>query len=348
MLRRAPARGFQKLEDIGAVREVALIDRAQAVEEAYRQARLRPNAQGLPSEVLVVAPTHEEIDAVTAAIRAARKNSGELGEGILFESHVPLNYTTAQKSDRRNFRPGQILEFHRAVKGVAKNEALEVLRIDAHGITARNARGEERSFTARQARAFSVYDRQEIEVAPGERLLLMANRRETEFRATNGELVTVDGIDQQGRIHLADGRVLPAHYRQFSYGYAVTAHRSQGKTVDAVVISADAMSQELFYVAASRGRHAITVVTSDKELLRRSVTRSGQRQSASELARKAEAPRPAGYRGGESRGLESARLIAPEAWSEDISSPFLRSQGIPSLLQQPTENNQGQSYGYQS
>ena len=117
--------------------------------------------------------------------------------------------------------------------------------------------------------------------------------------------------------------------------------------MDAVVISADAMSQELFYVAASRGRHAITVVTSDKEL-RRSITRSGQRQSAAELAQKAEAPRPAGYRGGESRGLGCARQIGPEAWSEDISSPFLRSEGIPSILQQPTEKTQGQSYGYQS
>jgi conjugative relaxase-like TrwC/TraI family protein len=348
MLRRAPARGFEKLEEIGAVCEVPLTDRAQTVEEAYRQTRLRPNAQGLPSEVLVVAPTHEEIDAVTAAIRAARKNAGELGESLRFESHGPLNYTTAQKSDPRNFRPGQILEFHRAVKGVAKNEALEVLRIDAHGITARNVRREERAFTPRQARAFSVYDRQEIEVASGERLLLMANRRGTGFRATNGELVTVDGFDRQGRIRLADGRVLPAHYRQFTYGYAVTAHRSQGKTVDAVVISADAMSQELFYVAASRGRHAITVVTSDKELLRHSIACSGRRQSASELARKAETPGQARYRGGEPRGLGSARHIAPEAGSEDISSPILRSHAIPSLLQQPAPNTQGQSYGYQS
>jgi hypothetical protein len=176
----------------------------------------------------------------------------------------------------------------------------------------------------------------------------MANRRGTGFRATNGELVTVDGFDRQGRIRLADGRVLPAQYRQFTYGYAVTAHRSQGKTVDAVVISADAMSQELFYVAASRGRHAITVVTSDKELLRHSIARSGRRQSASELARKVEAPRPAGYRGSEPRGLGNARHIASEAGSEDISSPLLSSQGIPTLLQQQPENTQGQSYGYHS
>ena len=118
----------------------------------------------------------------------------------------------------------------------------------------------------------------------------MANRREPGFRATNGELVTVSRIDEQGRIHLQDGRALPENYKQFTHGYAVTAHRSQGKSVDAVVISADGMRKELFYVAASRGRDSITVVTSDKDLLRESVAHSVARQSASELSRKAQEP----------------------------------------------------------
>jgi hypothetical protein len=118
----------------------------------------------------------------------------------------------------------------------------------------------------------------------------MANRREPGFRATNGELVTVSRIDEQGRIHLQDGRTLPDNYKQFTHGYAVTAHRSQGKSVDAVVISADGLRKELFYVAASRGRESITVVTSDKDLLRESVARSEARQSASELLRKAQEP----------------------------------------------------------
>jgi predicted RNA-binding protein with PIN domain len=65
-----------------------------------------------------------------------------------------------------------------------------------------------------------------------------------------------------------------------------TAHRSQGKTVDTVIISADTMKKELFYAAASRGRSEIAVVTSDREQLRESVGVSTMRQSAIELARK--------------------------------------------------------------
>ena len=240
--------------------------------------------------MLVVAPTHEEIGHITEAIRAERTRTGELGQSTHQQHHVPLNWTSAEKSDVRNYAEGQVLEFHRAVKGVARHESLEVVGVEDGKVVARNARGEEREFTAKQAKCFEVYERRPIEIAPNDKLLLMANRREPGFRATNGELVTVSRIDEQGRIHLQDGRALPENYKQFTHGYAVTAHRSQGKSVDAVVISADGMRKELFYVAASRGRESITVVTSDKDLLRESVARSVARQSASELSRKAQGP----------------------------------------------------------
>jgi ATP-dependent exoDNAse (exonuclease V) alpha subunit len=309
-LRRSPERGFLKLEQIGAIREVAWRDRARAVHQAYTEAQAQSDAHGQERSVLVVCATHEEIGIVTAAIRKQRTETGTLGQSVLLERNVPLNWTTAQRGDSRNFHEGQVLEFHRAVKGAAKNETLQVVGIRANKIVARNAKGEEREFTSKQAKCFDVYERRDIEVAPNDRLLLTANRREAGLRVTNGELVTVSGVDGQGRIQLQDGRVLPEAYRHFDHGYAVTAHRSQGKSVDAVVISGDAMKKELFYVAASRGRESVTVVTSDRELLRESVARSGARQSASELSRKVQ--RRASQRG-ELRGLSGARRLARDA-----------------------------------
>ncbi|MGD0932935.1 MAG: hypothetical protein ABR902_20010, partial [Candidatus Korobacteraceae bacterium] len=82
-----------------------------------------------------------------------------------------------------------------------------------------------------------------------------------------------------------DGRQLPADYRSFTHGYAVTARRSQGKTVDSVILSCDGMQKELFYVAASRGRHGVTVITSDKERLQQMLGSSMARTSAMELLR---------------------------------------------------------------
>jgi conjugative relaxase-like TrwC/TraI family protein len=286
-LRHDPESGFDKLETMGAVREVAWMDRAQAVQQAYADAQAQPNGKGQPRNTLIVAATHEEIGQITEAIRVERTRTGEIGKSSRVRHHVPLNWTTAQKSDMRNYRDGQVLEFHRAVKGVSKNEALEVVRVQGKHVVAQNAHGEEHLFTAKQAKSFAVFERRTIEVAPNDKLLLTANRREPGFRATNGELVTVSTIDARGHIHLQDGRTLPENYQQYTHGYAVTAHRSQGKSVDAVVILADAMRKELFYVAASRGRESVTVVTSDKEVLRECIIRSGTRQSASELESKA-------------------------------------------------------------
>ena len=299
-LRRDPERGFEKLDAMGAVREVTHADRAQEVARQY-SAALETQAS-----VLVVCATHNEIERVTLAIRADRMRGGRLAEGAQLNRDVPLNWTMAQKSDLRNFSVGQVLGFNRAVKGITKNETLEVVRVADKSVVVRNAVGEERTLTGKQAKSFDVYERRSVEVANGDRLLLTANRRENAFRATNGEIVTVAEVDQAGRICLEDGRTLPAGFGHFTHGYAVTAHRSQGKSVDAVIISGDGMRKELFYVAASRGRRSVQVVTSDKESLRESVARSSTRKSASELARKA----GTAFLRGACRGIRAARHLA--------------------------------------
>jgi hypothetical protein len=234
----------------------------------------------------VVAATHDDIKSVTHAIRQDRQRAGELAKGETFAQHTPLNWTAAQKRQTKNYQPGHILEFHKAVKGVAKNEALEVIRADKTGVTARKPSGETVRITPRHANAYGVFERQDIEISAGDKLLLQANWRDKHFRATNGELVTVASVTP-GTIALEDGRAMPPKYRQFTHGYAVTAHRSQGKTVDYEIIAAERMAHDLFYVSATRAREGLTVITSDSLGLQESIAVSGDRQSATELAQRA-------------------------------------------------------------
>jgi hypothetical protein len=194
------------------------------------------------------------------------------------------------------------LGFHREVKGIQKNETVEVIEVESDRLLVRSERGAVRTLTKKQAKAFDVLERRTIEVAAGDQLVLTANRREERFRATNGEIVDVTRVDAAGRIHLNDGRILPSSFKQFAHGYAVTAHRSQGKSVDAVIISGDGMQKELFYVAASRGREQLLVITSDKDRLRESVAQSTARKSASGLARKQQS------------GLYQERLYPASRW----------------------------------
>ncbi len=299
-LRRNPERGFAKLDAMGAVRAVGFSDRAGAIVDAFA------NSKG---QTLVVCATHDEIDRVTEAIRDRKRANGQLGEGVALTRHVSLNWTKAQKADLQNYRPGQMLGFHRPVRGISKNEAVEVVTVAENGIAIRSSDGTRSTVSKRHAGSFDVLEAKPIEVSAGDRLLLTANRRDAGLRVTNGELVTVSGIDALGRIQLEDGRQLPADYRSFTHGYAVTAHRSQGKTVDSVILSGDGMQKELFYVAASRGRHSVTVITSDKERLQQTVGRSMARTSATELVR----DRTQCIRRGAPRGIEMAREMVRRA-----------------------------------
>jgi len=340
-LRLNPERGFEKLEAFGAVREAAFADRAEEVATAFREARSEGSQI---ASVLVVCPTHEEINRVTDAIRSDRKARGQLGASMDTTRQVALNWTTAEKGDVRNFRAGQLLSFHRNVKGIAKNDLVEVARVEGKHLIVRSASGSERKLTGKQARSFEVYEDRAIEVSVGDWLLLTANRREIDFRATNGELVTVAGVDE-GRIRLDDGRTLPSNYRQFSHGYAVTAHRSQGKSVDSVIISGDGMRKELFYVAASRGRQSVQIITSDREALRDTVARSTARKSASELARKAGVLLERGAR----RGLSAARELAKRNRCRQQQPQFIgrRIERQPTLVERQIKPQRSRERGHE-
>lgn len=247
-LRDEPAAGFEKLEMMGAVHEVSRADRACVVASAYR------DCESKGQKTLVVCPTHDEIDRVTDTIRSDSKSTGKLQHAVQLSRDVSLNWTTAQKSTIRNYRPGQILGFHKNVKGIRKHETVEVAGVEENRILVRKETGEVLVLTKKQAKAFDVLERRSIDVAVGDKLLLLtANRRDSSVRTTNGEIVTVSGIDDAGRVHLDDSRVLPSNFKQFTHGYAVTAHRSQGKSVDAVIISADGMRKIHMLLQAKGG-----------------------------------------------------------------------------------------------
>ena len=114
--------------------------------------------------------------------------------------------------------------------------------------------------------------------------------KDGKHRLNNGQIVTVKRFDEEGNLVLMNGWTVAKDYGHLAYGYVVTSHASQGKTVDRVFIgqsstSLTASSREQFYVSASRGRERATIYTDDKEALLEAVKRSDERLSATELMR---------------------------------------------------------------
>ena len=275
-------KAFAKLLELGAVTELPTEDGKlyQRAAKAY----LFAIRQG--KSALLVSPTWAEIEAVTERVRDALKAQGVVGQReetvTVFDS---LSWTEAQRKDLSQFAPGQRLRFVRHTKHFGRGDTVEVVATAGNDLCVRRADGSEVNFTpASVSASFDVGEARELKVAAGDWLLLQANQGR-EF--INGERVQVREI-QNGRIALADGRMLPAGFNAFTHGYAVTSHSSQSKTVDEVLLVASsrslaAVSREQFYVSISRGRERVRIFTDDTELLGQRVADSHERKAAIEL-----------------------------------------------------------------
>ena len=158
--------------------------------------------------MLLVAPTWDEIEAVTEKVRAALKTSGRLaGEEKEFQVFDSLSWTEAQKRDARQYRPGMAIHFHRRKNGFAKDETVAVVAVENDALKVQRADGSESIFPLGPGFAlFDVGEKRKLKVAAGDKLLLQANWQK---KFVNGELVEVKAI-QGDSVVLADGRVIPA------------------------------------------------------------------------------------------------------------------------------------------
>jgi len=270
---------FAQLERMGAVAEFSGDKLHDSAAKSYLKALMENKS------ALLVAPTWAEIEAVTEKVRAALKTSGRLaGEEKEFQVFDSLSWTEAQKRDARQYRPGMAIHFHRTAHGFDKDETVAVVAVENDLLKVQCPDGSEVLFQLGQGSAlFDVGEKRELKVAASDKLLLQSNWQK---KFVNGELVEVKAV-QGDSVLLADGRVIPAEYRTFTHGYAVTSHAAQGKTVDEVLLVASsrslpAINQEQFYVSISRGRERCQVFTDDAEMLRSHVTHSSARQAAVE------------------------------------------------------------------
>lgn len=271
--------GFQQLDELGWIREVADEDRDQALAAAYVET-VRAG-----KSALVVSPTHAEGERITDEIRKTLREHKLLGndERALLRL-IPANLTRGQQRDPANYQPGDVLVFHQNAKeGYRKGQRVVVggapLPLD-------------------QAERFSVFRQAALQVAAGDALRITKGgvAADGKRRLNNGDIYTVAGFTDKGDLvvrprnpkQARDEFVIGKDFGHLAHGLVVTSHASQGKTVDRVFIGQSsrsflASSREQFYVSASRGREQVQIFTDDKAELLDAVSHSDDRVSATEL-----------------------------------------------------------------
>ncbi|HWZ95346.1 MAG TPA: MobF family relaxase [Opitutaceae bacterium] len=283
---------FDRLDRMGCVRELNEHDRRDVLAKEYVEAVARKE------KPLVVAQTWNEVRAVNEAIREQLKTAGKLGPGKVLTAYQTVDGTEAQKREARFYEAGQSAYFLQRYGRFAKGDLCEIRGATERGVVlVKNGRCSTLSY--RYTDRIAVAASSKVEIAPGDRLQLKFNGKSTEGAPlNNGELVTVHGVRKNGLLVVEDEagtrKTLAPSQRLFNRGYAVTSYASQGKTVDTVLI-ADAANRATtnhnqWYVAISRGRKNVVVFTSDKEELRASVQRTGDRKLALDLKPTASVP----------------------------------------------------------
>lgn len=287
--------GFDRLDELGWVKEVPDDQRAEALTADY----LTAIREG--KSVLVVSPTHAEGRRVTAAVRDRLRAAGRLGpdEVTCFRLDAK-RWTTAERREPTGYRPGDVIEFHARGGGFRPGVRWAVTTVGRSSVGVRDPAGRVAVLPLGLAEKFEVYTPASLPLAVGDTVRVTKNATAVNGkRLVNGALARVTSVTAD-RIELDTGAVLAADFGHLAHGYVVTSHASQGKTVDRVLVAQSSLSfaasgREQFYVSASRGRDSVTVYTDDKAGLRRAIERSDPHRSATELVRPA-APAPAVWR----------------------------------------------------
>ena len=262
--------GFRQLDKLGWIKQVNQADRYKMLASDYAGAV----AQG--KSCLVVSPTHREGECITDEIRGELRRTGKLGaEQRPFRVLENANLTAAERSDAVSYLPGDVLVFHQNGKGFTKGQRLVV---------------GESPVPLCEAAKFQAYHASVLPLSPGDTIRINRNGQtgDGKHRLNNGAIFTVKKFSREGDIVLSNGWMVDKDFGHFNYGYVVTSHASQGKTVDRVLIgqssqSFPASSREQFYVSVSRGRQQATVYTDDKKALLEAVRHSDDRLTATEF-----------------------------------------------------------------
>ena len=276
------ARSFSLLDETGAVIECGPAELRDRLANAYLDIDAKNQS------ALIVSQTRAEVSTLNDSIRDGLRSAGRIGEAEQVVSALDaIDLTVAQKLDARFYPKEHIVVLNRRVAGWDRGATGRMLAATRSGVFM-EADGKIRLVKAKYAERMTVCTPRALPLSPEDRLQLKANAKAVGGeQLANGEVVRVRAIRTNGKIELADGRILPATYRQFTRGYAVTSYGSQGKTVDHVLFADSAiraaMNAQQWYVSISRGRRSIRIFTPDKAALRTHVTRAGDRPLALDL-----------------------------------------------------------------
>ena len=279
--------GLGRLDQAGMVHEVTDVQvRHRCIVNDYMS--LSPEAR---KKTLILSGTNVERLELTADLREALQGEGRLGADVFtMRSLRSLDRTDAQLKYACAYAEGEVVVPVRDYRryGLKKKAQYTVTSrdIEKNQVTVKASDGSAITFDPSRCVDKTTYAVQEIVIAPGDHLRW--TRNDTARGVRNGQVVTVEAIDDKGIATLIDasGDTIKADLsgqQYLDYALVSTTYGSQGKTADQVLVAVDStISKEGLYVAVSRAKQKLSLYTASKEKLLKQAERSAAKENPSD------------------------------------------------------------------
>lgn len=324
-----------------------MLDKMDTRELATREERVAAIAKDYTdlsredrARTLVIAPGKDDRREINDAIRARLAEQGELrGEAQQLRALEAKDLTRAQAREAGSYEVGDIVRAGRAYQSLGMNAGDQArvveVDVDRNRITIEKPDGSRAELDPAKYSRLSAYTEHNLEVRQGDKLIARENER-----FSNGDRLSVIKVDRDavhvvdphGEKHILDTR----QARALDHAYAETAHQSQGKTVERVLIHAESSrvnltNQQSAYVSASRATDTARIYTDNKQKLAEQLNReTGQKETALD-GRERHQEQPSGEREGKRAGERSEGQEGPEkaltAREREIMTAALATRG---------------------
>jgi len=233
-----------------------------------------------PDTTLIIASTNTQAAELNEAIRQELVKTGKIEVGESKEIYQTANVSGISKHIASSYEVGQIIEFQK-VQGFKGGEKLEIKEINKDSNKLIFANGKELDLS--QTFQASVYQKSTAAFADGDKVIFL--KKDKESGVKNGETAVIKEMNGSKMTIIKNEKEVVIDtdkFKHFTHGYAVTDYKSQGMTVDKIIISANAAqaSKNALYVQLTRAKSEAKLYTDNIEKLREKIKVEQQKTSA--------------------------------------------------------------------
>ena len=277
-----PQEALDLLDQHDCIREIKLSKaRNRHVARLYLE---RPHERQL--QTLILCDTNADRREITRQIRGAYIENQTLGAAAqMIQILHPRNLDSPALSQAHHYQPGDVIRFCRSTRKFPE-PYYRVTQVEAHQLTLTDRFGNTVDLPLERYQQREVFACQELELRVGDRLRFTRNHRE--WQQINGQLFTIDGFNADGTISInTRGKTVTVSVDQLlhtDYAYCRTVYAAQGWTAqEAIWAPGEQPGREQTYVALSRAKSELQIVTLDRLRLGLRVQRSQAQENAQDL-----------------------------------------------------------------